>query len=161
MSSSSKDAMRELFEVMQRFRQDRYQTLATPDGITRAEARVTLMVFRAQESGDSPRPTCIAERMHSTPSSLSQTLKTLEEKGIIERHRSSADSRSVSLVLTEKGIGVAHQVQRMFQEHMDAIVEYVGHDDIEHLTRTLKKIIEFHEQQINEACVDTKMPPKE
>lgn len=153
-SPSSRDAMRELFEVMQRFRQDRYQTLAVPAGVTRTEARVTLMLYRAQEDERCVRPTSLAERMHTTPSSLSQTLKTLEEKGIVERHRSSEDSRSVSLVLTPKGRDVAQEVQQLFRDHMDAVVDYIGQEDIEHLTRTLQKIIGFHEQQVSGDSTD-------
>ncbi|MEG1830381.1 MAG: MarR family transcriptional regulator [Raoultibacter sp.] len=150
MAASSAEAMRELFEIMQRFRQDRLQALALPEGVTPAEARVALMIYRQQQAEEPLRPSCIAQHMHATPSSLSQTLKTMEEKGLIERQRSTQDSRSVSLVLTEKGTATACEVQQLFQAHMDAVAQEIGQEDIEHLTRTLKRIIAFHEKRNSE-----------
>lgn len=67
-------------------------------------------IYTARLEGERTiQPRFLAERMHMTPSALSQTLKLLEEKGYVERHRVSDDFRAVSLELTERGAEIARR----------------------------------------------------
>ena len=78
--------------------------------------------------------------------------KTLEEKGLIERHRASGDYRAVSVSLTEEGERFAAEGRRLRDEHMDAVMEHVGIEDMRHLVRILRKVVEFHELDPEATC---------
>ena len=79
-------------------------------------------------------------------------VKALEEKGLIERHRASGDYRAVSVSLTEEGERFAAEGRRLRDEHMDAVMEHVGIEDMRHLVRILRKVVEFHELDPEATC---------
>ena len=91
--------------------------------------------------------------MHTTPSALSQILKSLEEKGLLVRHRTRDDFRAVALELTDAGSAVAQETERLHVEHAKAVIAYVGEEDFAHLLRTVDRILEFHEQASAHATV--------
>lgn len=144
MTDSFLETKRELYELMQRMRRDSFAS-PTPVGVTPAEARAMAAVCRVDRTGDEIRPGRVAELAHTTPSALSQTFKSLEEKGLIERHRASRDCRAVSVSLTEQGRALAAESRRMHDEHMDRVMAYVGEEDMRHFVRVLRKVVEFHE----------------
>ena len=59
--------------------------------------------YLARANHFSRTPAALADYLASTRGTVSQTLIALEEKGYIERARSSQDRRAVDLQLTEKG----------------------------------------------------------
>ena len=138
MTDSFNETKRELYELMQRSRRERF-TPPTPEGVTPSEARTMMTVSALQHTCEDVRPGRVAELTHTTPSALSQTFKTLEEKGLIERHRASGDYRAVSVSLTEEG-------ERF------AAMEHVGIEDMRHLVRILRKVVEFHELDPEATC---------
>ena len=125
MTDSFNETKRELYELMQRSRRERF-TPPTPEGVTPSEARTMMTVSALQHTCEDVRPGRVAELTHTTPSALSQTFKTLEEKGLIERHRASGDYRAVSVSLTEEGERFAAEGRRWRDEHRDAVREHVG-----------------------------------
>lgn len=140
------ETKRELTELFQLFHRERLTTETPPDGITPNEARTLMLIGMYAANGESVRPGQIAERMRTTPSAISQTLKALEEKDLIERHRASGDFRTITLELTERGHAVTESARALRDQHMDDVLAYLGPEDAEHLVRILKKIIAFHEQ---------------
>ena len=88
----------------------------------------------------------------SSPSTVHVHLKALEEKGLIERHRASNDYRAVSVSLTEEGARFAAEGRRLHDEHMDNVLAYVGVEDMQHLVRILRKVVEFHERDADGTC---------
>lgn len=148
------EVKRELFELMTRMHRGRLAP-PVPQGLTPSEARVMVAVGELHACGADIRPGRVAELTHTTPSALSQTLKTLEEKGLIERKRESGDFRAVSVCLTEDGVKFANEGCRMRNEHMNEVMEFVGIDDMRELVRILRKIVEFHEDQPSCSCCDT------
>ena len=151
MTDSFNETKRELYELMQRSRRERF-TPPTPEGVTPSEARTMMTVSALQHTCEDVRPGRVAELTHTTPSALSQTFKTLEEKGLIERHRASGDYRAVSVSLTEEGERFAAEGRRLRDEHMDAVMEHVGIEDMRHLVRILRKVVEFHELDPEATC---------
>ena len=151
MTDSFNETKRELYELMQRSRRERF-TPPTPEGVTPSEARTMMTVSALQHTWEDVRPGRVAELTHTTPSALSQTFKTLEEKGLIERHRASGDYRAVSVSLTEEGERFAAEGRRLRDEHMDAVMEHVGIEDMRHLVRILRKVVEFHELDPEATC---------
>lgn len=138
------ETKRELTELFQLFHRDRLTSETPPDGITPNEARTLMFIGMCTAHGESVRPGQIAERMRTTPSAISQTLKALEEKNLIERHRASGDFRTITLELTERGRAVTESARALRDRHMDEMLAYLGPEDAAHLVRILKKITAFH-----------------
>lgn len=148
MTTKNEEMQQGLLDIMRRFRKGTYLPFMIPEGLTPSEARIIVGIFMARlEFEDTIQPRILSERMHMTPSALSQTLKLLEEKGYVERNRISDDFRAVSLELTEQGTVIAKEAYRMREKHLTELIDYVGADDIDHLLVTLNKMVDFHEQQ--------------
>lgn len=148
MADIPKETKQGLLDIMRRFRKGAYVPFLTPEGLTFSESRVVVGIYTARLEGEQTiQPRFLAERMHMTPSALSQTLKLLEEKGYVERHRVSDDFRAVSLELTDRGEEIAREADAMREQHLSELVDYVGVDDIDHLIATLHKVLDFHERQ--------------
>ena len=145
MTDSFNETKRELYELMQRSRRERF-TPPTPEGVTPSEARTMMTVAMLEEHGEPIRPGRVAELSHTTPSALSQTFKALEEKGLIERRRAGDDYRAVTVSLTAEGRRFAAEGRRMRDEHMEQVMAFVGEEDMAHLVRILKRVVEFHDR---------------
>lgn len=148
MEDSFAELMRELYLLMERMRRSR--VAPTPEGVTPLEARTMIAVDEMGRHGET-RPGRIAEFAHTTPSALSQAFKSLEEKGLIERHRSEGDCRGVTVKLTPEGERFAAEGRRLHSEHMKEVMAYVGEEDVRHLVRILRKIVDFHDNAASAA----------
>ena len=107
MTDSFNETKRELYELMQRSRRERF-TPPTPEGVTPSEARTMMTVSALQHTCEDVRPGRVAELTHTTPSALSQTFKTLEEKGLIKRD--PLKSRSIALTYQLEDAALATNV---------------------------------------------------
>lgn len=145
MTDSFDEMKRELTELLERMRSSRI-TLPVPEGLTPAEARTMVALYRLHDHCGQARPGRVAEVAHTTPSALSQTFKVLEEKGLIKRRRADDDYRAVTVSLTEAGESCALEGVRLHDEHMRQMFDYLGLEDMSHLVRILRKVVEFHEQ---------------
>lgn len=83
--------------------------LSTHVSITHDEARVLLELGAAQQS---LRPGALAKQLNLQPSTLSRVLRNLENRGFIERHRTTEDARSLSLSLTYLGARTAKETEQ-------------------------------------------------
>ena len=90
MSESLEALRNEMFETMQRMRQRR-STPPLPPGITRGEINALMMLSMMEARDEIARPGMLAACSHATPGAVSQTLKSLEEKGLIVRRRGEGD----------------------------------------------------------------------
>lgn len=76
-------------------------TLQFAEGLNPAQWEALRYVARANRNSCSPG--ALADFMGSTKGTVSQTLKALEAKGLVERTRKEDDRRAVVLTLTEGG----------------------------------------------------------
>ncbi|MCL2826811.1 MAG: MarR family winged helix-turn-helix transcriptional regulator [Eggerthellaceae bacterium] len=144
MSGIPDDIKQRVFAIFRRFRQEKYLPLLAPNGVTPSEANAIIAISMSEKAGFSPvQPHIVAKGLHQTPSAVSQTLKALEEKGYLRRERLSADSRAVSLMLTESGKAVAQATNRLYEEYIGELYAYIGEEDAEHLLHTLERIVDF------------------
>lgn len=147
MSDKEFEALRaKLDDLMGRFHRERYVPAEMLCGMTHAEMQIVRCVSVAAESGTPLRPSDVARRFGVTPSAVSQSVKKLETQGYVERVRSDEDSRSVALVLTEKGKELAAEGRAAHRAFMDEMFAYVGVDRIEQLVETLESVLDFFEQ---------------
>lgn len=143
--SESLEALRtEMFETMQRMRQRR-STPPLPLGITRGEINALMMLSMMEARGEVVRPGMLAACSHATPGAVSQTLKSLEEKGLIVRRRGEGDSRSVTISLTNAGHEFEKEGRRLHDERFMHMLEFLGEDDAREFVRIVNRMLEFEE----------------
>ena len=87
LASSLEEMKGDFVDLMRRLHQARATSRTVPEGVTPAEARAVHVVWLMSRQGEAARPGSVAAHMHTTPSALSQILKSLEEKGLLVRHR--------------------------------------------------------------------------
>lgn len=136
---------RALFELMHRLRGQRFGP-PHPEGLTGSETFVLIHLAHARVAGREVRPGALARKLRLTPSALSQTLKTLESKGLIVRTRAGSDSRAVSVDITDEGWERCAQARRVRDEQADRLLAYLGSDDVDALVRILRRIVEYKDE---------------
>ena len=104
--------------------------LSTHISITHDEARVLLELGAAQQS---LRPGALAKQLNLQPSTLSRVLRNLENRGFIERHRTTEDARSLSLSLTYLGARTAKETEQTLDRFFDGLGKHLGYDDLDGL----------------------------
>lgn len=135
-----------LYDLMGRFRRERYVPAEMLCGMTHAEMQIIRSVAIASENGEPLRPSVMARRFGVTPSAVSQSVKKLEMQGYVERIRCDEDSRSVALTLTEKGEDLAVRGRAAHEAFMNEMFAFVGTERIEQLIETLEALLAFCEQ---------------
>ena len=144
MSESLEALRNEMFETMQRMRQRR-STPPLPPGITRGEINALMMLSMMEARDEIARPGMLAACSHATPGAVSQTLKSLEEKGLIVRRRGEGDSRSVTISLTDTGHEFEKEGRRLHDERFMHMLEFLGEDDAREFVRIVNRMLEFEE----------------
>ena len=83
----------------------------------------------------------IVEILGIAKSHVSETLNTLEEKGLIERKRDTQDKRSSILEVMERAKDIIEEGRRAQKEYHDLVFGSLSDDELKELGR-LQKIIE-------------------
>ena len=83
----------------------------------------------------------IVEILGIAKSHVSETLNTLEEKGLVERKRDTQDKRSSILEVMERAKDIIEEGRRAQKEYHDLVFGSLSDDEIKELGR-LQKIIE-------------------
>jgi DNA-binding MarR family transcriptional regulator len=114
---------------------NKYNQIAAGYGITQA---LGYMLINIQEEGTAVSQ--IAALLGVKSTSLSRTLRNMEELGLVYRQADEVDKRSVKIFLTEFGKQkrqVAKDVVRKFNEYLNA---HIDENDRRQLTAVLDKI---------------------
>lgn len=142
MDDTAAGLRRRLFNAAARMRKQRQEPPA-PKGITPAEMYAIMVVSRLEGEGRKVRPGDIAKCGQATPSAVSQTLKSLEEKGLITRQRDKGDSRAVTVHLTKEGRAFSARGRELHEQMIDGVLTYLGPEDAEHLVRIVERLADF------------------
>lgn len=142
MDDTAAGLRRRLFDAAARMRKQR-QEPPTPKGITPAEMYAIMAVSRLEGEGRKVRSGDIAKCGQATPSAVSQTLKSLEEKGLITRQRDKGDSRAVTVHLTEDGRAFSARGRELHEQMIDEVLTYLGPEDAEHLVRIVERLVDL------------------
>lgn len=140
----------EFFEVMREFHQIKPVPFDAVEGLTPAEAKTLHMIFAAEQRGSDAgvRPGFVAGHLHVTPSALSQVLKTLEEKQLVERSRGCDDDfRAVMLRLTPRGAALARDIDARWEEQARGMVDYVGLEELRQMMATTRRIAAYWQER--------------
>lgn len=95
--------------------------------------------FLSQANRYSRTPGALASFLGTTKGTVSQTLTTLEEKGLVTRVRSETDRRCVDLVLTEAG--QALMTQDPLRE-LEQTVDRLNEDALERISAMLRDLLQ-------------------
>lgn len=84
--------------------------------------------------------TSLGPKMGIEPTSLSRTLKNLEERGLIIRKSNPDDGRSVLIVLTEDGLKMRDVSKEVVLSFYDALNEKISQEELDVFYGVLQKI---------------------
>ncbi|HTO35586.1 MAG TPA: MarR family transcriptional regulator [Flavobacterium sp.] len=87
--------------------------------------------------------TYISNRMGMEPTSLTRTLKTMEEKGLIVRKKNPDDGRGVLVYLTELGKEKRELSKNTVLKFNDTVNEYITEDELNNFMRVSEVIIDL------------------
>lgn len=150
MSVKSQEATQDIGELKEEFvrlmrmiHREQFHPTWTPGNLSKPEMHVLMCVWIAHRHNKEARPSSLAKYSHVSPSAVSQTLKTLEEKALVARVRSTNDSRSVVIELTEEGRALIEEVQSVRSSYFDEMFEAIGVDDMQTLMRIMRRVLDF------------------
>ena len=90
----------------------------------------------------------IAKKLRITLPTLTAAVDRLEEKGYIQRHRSTTDRRQVSVILTNEGM-LAYQRHARFHENMvEAFLKGVEQEKMPELLESMARLRDFFKEQV-------------
>lgn len=150
MSANSQEAIQDIGELKEEFvrlmrmiHREQFHPAWSPGNLSKPEMHTLMYVWIAYQHNKEARPSSLAKYSHVSPSAVSQTLKTLEGKGLVARVRSVNDSRSVVIELTEEGRALIEEVQSIRSSYFDEMFEAIGVDDMQTLMRIMRRVLDF------------------
>lgn len=84
--------------------------------------------------------TQLGPRMGMEPTSLSRTLKTMEEKGLIRRQSGGADKRKVLIFLTDEGVDKRREVRNYLMDFNSNVFDKIAPTKIKTFLEVIQKI---------------------
>ena len=81
---------------------------------------------------DGTPSTYISNRMGMEPTSLTRTLKTLEEKGLITRQKNPEDGRGVLIYLTDLGKKMREQSRNTVLKFNEIVKQNIAEEKLKH-----------------------------
>lgn len=98
-------------------------------------------VMRVLAMADGPiSPSEIASRTGVSDARVANALRTLEERGFVERRQSEGDRRRVEVVLTAEGFAQDERMRSEGLEHMAEFLAELGEEDCRDLIRLVGRI---------------------
>lgn len=89
----------------------------------------------------------ISKLLRVTSPTVTQLIKGMEEKGLVERNSDPLDRRAVRIKLTTKGEKVAKKAEQAFKASLQGLVEFLGEEQSIQLAELLSQVfIYFNEK---------------
>jgi DNA-binding MarR family transcriptional regulator len=99
-----------------------------------------IMTLMGLENHHTLRMKDIATMVGLAPSTITQMMDSLVERGYIERIPSEQDRRSINLVLTPSGKGIAQALKREAERVFERIMDEIGEAETTQLLTLIKKV---------------------
>jgi DNA-binding MarR family transcriptional regulator len=112
--------------------------------------QVQVLIFLLHHSDDKRKVSYLADEFNVTKPTISDTIKTLEQKQLIEKEYEPHDTRSYIIHLTEKGVEVAKKTS-FFATQIQVPIDKLPSKDKETLLLSLLEII----QHLNKSGIIT------
>ncbi|MEM7186443.1 MAG: MarR family transcriptional regulator [Bacteroidota bacterium] len=92
---------------------------------------------------DGTPSTALGPKMGMEATSLSRTLKTMEEKGLIERRPNPADGRGVLIHLTPFGVEMREFSKKVVLQFDEAVRDHVSEEDLDTFKNVANTMLEL------------------
>jgi len=112
--------------------------------------QIQVLIFLLHHSEEKRKVTYLANEFNMTKATISDTIKTLEQKELIKKEYEHHDTRSYIIQLTKTGKAIANQTS-LFTEQLLMPIDKLHADDKENLLLSLISII----QHLNKSGVIT------
>lgn len=121
---------RDIMWAMKRF--GRIQFCNVHRGISHSEflAMVSLNRHAELHDGEGMRAAQLAQNVKASPQALSRTLRSLEEKGFIDRKADPTDRRHTCISLTEAAQDTMRAGQQRMKHMFDQAITRMGEEDV-------------------------------
>jgi DNA-binding MarR family transcriptional regulator len=86
----------------------------------------------------------VADRVGTVPSRIVGLIDSLEERGLVQRTRSSADRRNYELRLTARGTTMLAALRQVAEDHEAEIRNGLTNEQTNQLAAALRALAEFH-----------------
>lgn len=104
--------------------------------------QVQVLVFLLHHSDEKRKVSYLADEFNMTKATISDTVRTLEQKELIAKEYQSDDTRSYIIHLTEKGKDIAQKTS-LFTQEIRTPIDKMEADDKENLLYNLMEIIRY------------------
>ena len=94
--------------------------------------------------------TQLGPRMGMEPTSLSRTLKTMQERGLIRREEDKNDKRIVRIFLTDEGLKARYLARDVIFEFNKRIEERIPHEHMVIFRQVISVVEEIVDEELNE-----------
>ena len=126
-----------------------HKTCYHPADFTPGEIFVlSIIAHRNADSGT--RISDVAKVMRVTTSAVTQFVKNLEARGLVDRGRDESDHRVVLARLTESGRGFLDEGMQRMLELFKRLVDHLGAADSEKLRDLLLRVLDFFDTDLRE-----------
>lgn len=85
----------------------------------------------------------LTSQLHVVPGRMTDILKSLENKGLIERRRDDEDRRRVQVCVTAEGKRQAKRMRGYIRREYQGMFQLLGQKDTEELIRLLKIVLAY------------------
>jgi DNA-binding MarR family transcriptional regulator len=113
-------------------------------GMKHSEARVLRSIHK-MDSGQGVMVSELSGRLKVSAPSITQTVNSLVEQGLVNRMVDPSDRRAVRLRITPYGKEVLDRVYQEFMAIHSGLVEYLGEEQSAVLTDLLQKVYQYFE----------------
>lgn len=86
----------------------------------------------------------LGRRLHVVPGRMTDILKSLEGKGLVQRQRDEEDRRIVRVTLTEEGRQASLEKREEIHKEYEGLFHLLGEKDVEELIRLLKIVLSYY-----------------
>jgi DNA-binding MarR family transcriptional regulator len=140
--------VQKLWASFMQFRKVHWHQVSAATGCTPGEVRVLLCIERSVNP-ESPlvKVSAISKLLDVTSPTVTQMLKPLEAKDLVERGIDPTDRRVVGIRLTEKGVEVTQKVMEGFNEAFQGLAEYLGSEQSDQLAELLMKVCTYFSER--------------
>ena len=91
----------------------------------------------------------IVEEMQAPPPAISRGLRSLEEKGLIQRSVDEKDRRNTFVELTAAGEQLSDEIETIMKDFVDAVFSRMGVESFEQLNNGMRKMVSVSREEIN------------
>jgi DNA-binding MarR family transcriptional regulator len=147
MNSTDNPTARKLLRAFMQFnRVEWHQRLIA--GCTLSEIRVLFCLRRGVQAHIvDMKISEISKCLRVTSPTITQIIKSLEAKGLVERASDPIDRRAVSITLTERGDQITREAADAFLSRFEGLIEHLGEESSEQLAALLSEAFRYFSER--------------